>query len=83
MNGHRTGRSHAAVRGQGGNGLGRQATKRSVSPGKDRMPDVERRSAVPPCSDDDCEELGGTQRVRAEVLEPLTRPFGPGKLPNT
>ena len=83
MDGHRTGRSHAAEDGQSSDGLGCQSAERSVRTGENRVPDVERGPALPACPDDDGEQLCGTQRVRAEVLEPLARPLGPGKLPNT
>jgi hypothetical protein len=42
------------------------------------VPDVERRPPLPTRTNDDGKQLRGTQRVRTKVLEPLTRPLGPG-----
>ena len=84
MNGYRTRRSHSAKSGEGCHWLGREPTERSIGTRKDRVADVERRpSPAAPRTNDDGEQLNGTERVGTEVLQPLARPFGPGELPDT
>jgi len=83
MDRHRTGRSHTAEGRKGSHRLCSKPPKGSISPGQDRVPHVQGRPPLPPRSYDDGKQLRGTQRVRTEVLEPLTRALGPGKLPDT
>ena len=71
MDHDRPGAPHAAVTGELGNRPGGQTTKRPRRCSENVLADAKRRSAPPSGPDDDGEQLGGGQGVRAKIDEPF------------